>query len=43
MQRIPTEEEFKKLNKKQRYCNVNKGIRRANACNKYKQRKTRRL
>lgn len=28
MQRILTEEEFKKLNKKQRYYNVNKGVRR---------------
>ena len=28
MQRMLTEEEFKKLDKKQRYCNVNKGIRR---------------
>ncbi|MFQ7348325.1 MAG: hypothetical protein ACLRN4_00245 [Anaerococcus vaginalis] len=27
MQRILTEEEFKKLNKKQRYFNVNKGIK----------------
>lgn len=27
MQRILTEEEFKKLDKKQRYYNVNKGIR----------------
>lgn len=26
MQRILTEEEFKKLNKKQRYFNVNKGV-----------------
>lgn len=28
MQRLLTEEEFKKLNKKQRYYNVNKGVRR---------------
>lgn len=27
MQRLLTEEGFKKLKKKQRYCNVNKGIR----------------
>lgn len=30
MQRILTEEEFKKLDKKQRYYNVNKGVRRCN-------------
>lgn len=27
MKRLLTEEEFKSLNKKQRYCNVNKGLK----------------
>lgn len=43
MKRILTEEEFKNLKKKQRYFNVNNETRTVSVCNKYKQRKTRRI